>query len=215
MLVGRGSVNRVVRLQIGNKLETTTCLDCAVEIQQKTADRYCGRCKHCSARTLDENEIFTPSNHLLVYASFFPGFAEDLTSWETFLHFEGQLLQAINWDTPVNPPGRRVHERRTVQVTTQQLGAVTVALSKVDILGLQQLKGHLCMDGAGHMHLHSRKFGLKATISAGVINSPTRSHGILLEAQSSLSAFRSAWNVIDCLAPYTTKMHRNKRRTRR
>jgi hypothetical protein len=196
-------------------MDTTTCLDCATEIQQKTADRYFGRCKQCSARTNDESKNLTPSNQLLVRAAFSPGFAEDLTSWETFLHFDGQLLQAINWHTPGNPLRRRVHERLTIKVTTQQLDAATAALSKVGSLGLHQFKGHFWMDDAARMHLYSPKFRINATVQPCVKGLSTQPDGISPDVESSLSTFRNAWDVIESLSPYTTKMHRNKRRTRR
>ena len=128
---------------------------------------------------------------------YWPGFAEDLTSWHTEISCDGHLKQVVDVCRVMSDEKRiEVHER---QLSARQLRRLTKLIAQADLVGLSSLES--CIDDAEEFWWEIEKGGriikLRAALHAMIMfqsrnASATRSSGTRLSRRWNMSIARKA-----------------------
>lgn len=189
-------------------MQSSICLQCGAPLSGDPVACF-HRCDTCLRELRAWTEAFDAPNGLIVCAAFFPGFAEDLTGWETSFFSDGRVQQSIRWCARVH--GKANAKTLSTSLTPLQIGSINSALQSIDISGLAILKQHLTIDDAAIVHLFSPCLG----IHVGVDQWDYRNDDIPLVARCAVESFQRTWTLIDSLSPYTLKQHCRGGKTRR
>ena len=200
----------------------TQCSDCGAEILQVTADITEGYCMPCAKRAKAAAEpkpdwmrmkSGEPVQHApkleadaIVFASFSPGFATDLTSWDTQILKSGKVVQEIDWWKP-DGPKRRGTETRETQISSDSIDALRGVIDGLDVEGIDEITQQICVDDAELISLIVPSRKLQRAVSPYTYEFIDREHGLTARARSGLKSFRAAWDLIDSVSPYSTKEH--------
>jgi hypothetical protein len=183
----------------------THCLMCGTAVELKAVRNRFGRCEPCYERFTRGRDI---SSHLpkhAVFASYGPGFAEDLTSWDTVIRFDGKLEQTIRWYEYVH--GKRGTEIRKAVVDDDGVLEVLAKIEAIDRLGIATLNKHHCMDDAEMIFISAPELGFHASISLYTFSFVAKRESMSGIVKSGLETFRVAWQAIESRSPYRTSMH--------
>lgn len=198
------------------------CAECGTVILQITADITGGFCMPCSNRKkhptqgpLDwlskkcgepVDEVLQLEPDVIIHASFLPGLAEDLSSWETQVTLGGVLIQKIDWwrRGSSNPPEREI---RTSEVSRDDIARLAALIQALDTDELKQLAKEVCIDDVELISflIPSREF--YEAISPYSAEYLDRNGQLSDAARSGLVSARALWDQIESISPYTTAQH--------
>lgn len=200
----------------------TSCSECSAAILQITADITGGLCMPCSNRRKRdaergpewlERKLGRPvpeapklGPDAIIHASFFPGFATDLTSWETEITASGAVIQRIHWRRP-DSSWRREEQILKGEASGAAIADLESLIAALDIAGVEQMAKETCIDDAELITLlvPSREFW--GTASVYTFEFVDREHRFSDLARRGLSSFRAVWDWIESVSPYTTTRH--------
>ncbi|QDU86795.1 hypothetical protein Pla175_01470 [Pirellulimonas nuda] len=183
-------------------IEKARCTECDAEILLSTTMETGGLCMPCfkqMERVTSERQY---SDSLAVSAHFHPGFADDLTSWETSVYLDGSVQQDINWYTPHH---RRKRELRTTTITDSQVDEIVNAIRGIDLNGLAAIP--FCVDDVEIVSITSPKLNIDVRTSPYTFEYFARTEKLPDGAINGILSFMHAWKTIDGLSPYTTSEH--------
>lgn len=190
-----------------NAISTAThCIHCGEPASLASVIPTLGRCPKCYARfTRDRDPKSQIPTDALVVAGFHPGFAEDLTSWETQITAEGSLRQTIRWYEYAH--GRRAPESRTAKLNDDCVLNIVALIQEIDRLGIAKLNQHFCIDDVERVYIIAPDIGFHASIAPYTFQHFAAREPIAERAITGLKTFRAAWDSIEAISPYTTSMH--------
>lgn len=189
-------------------MESPICLRCGSLLSGDLVACY-HRCDSCLLELQSRPDAFDAPAGLIVRANFSPGFAEDLTGWETSIYADGRVQQSIRWYAPVH--GKANSTTQSTSVSVSDIECVNSALQAIDMSGLAILKQHVGTDDAPIVHLFSPSLGIHVAIDQWDYSDDR----IPPVAQRAVDTFQRAWTILDSLSPYTLKQHRKHGRTKR
>ena len=170
--------------------------------------RFCGICERCNGQSNNRSDLCPKvRTQTTVVAGYFPGFAEDLTGWETSIDQYGTVTQAINWYGPAHDGKGPETRNSNVNATTVQ--SIVDSISQIDRLGIARLNQHFCIDDAELVYIVARQIGFQTTISPYTFAYFATREQLPDRAAKALAQFQQVWNEIEELSPYTTKQHWN------
>ncbi|MEX1224890.1 MAG: hypothetical protein WEA31_10125 [Pirellulales bacterium] len=182
--------------------DKTRCTDCDAEILRSTAMETGGLCMPCfkqMGRSATERQY---SDSLTVTAHFHPGFADDLTSWQTSVSLDGTVRQDINWYRPLH---HRKRELKTAKIAELHVDEIINAIRGIDLAGLAE--NPICVDDAEIIYISSPKLNVDACTSPYTFEYIARTEELPDNVISGIFSFLHAWKLIDGLSPYTTLEH--------
>lgn len=184
----------------------THCLMCGTAVEFNAVRNRFGRCEPCYERFTRGRDISSHlPKHAAVIASFGPGFAEDLTSWDTEIRFDGKLVQTIRWWEYVY--GKRGTEVREAVVGDDRVLEILGKIEAIDRLGIAMLNKHYCVDDAETIFISAPELGFHASTSLYTFSFMAKRESMSDIAKSGLETFRVAWQAIESHSPYRTSMH--------
>lgn len=190
----------------GHNAPTTHCLQCGAAVSLAAVLDKFGRCEACYASFTKGRNISAqlPPN-AVVWAGYFPGFADDLTSWETVVRYDGSLTQTIRWYERVQP-GRTTETLEAV-VADADIGRLITEIEAIDRLGIAALRPYF-MDDAATIFIVAPELGFHASLDLGALSENEQRPKV---ARNGQATFNAAWKTIESLSPYTLRSHRRKR----
>lgn len=190
-----------------NAINTAThCIHCGEPASLASVIPTLGRCPKCYASfTRGRDPKSQIPMDTLVMAGFHPGFAEDLTSWETQITGQGMLRQTIRWYEHLH--GRRAPESRTAKISDDCALNIVALVQEIDRLGIAELNQHFCISDVEHVYIIVPDIGFHASIAPYTLEHFAACEPIAERALAGLKTFRAAWDSIEAISPYTTSMH--------
>jgi len=183
---------------------TTHCLGCGTPVVLAEVVSTLGRCPECSRR---DDSPRAPADVQIV-GRFFPGFAEDLTSWEIRFFSNGAVQQVINWCSPDYKSKRR--ETRETQIDAAMLTARLNFIASIDRLGIAELNDYCIISDAADVTITAPVLGFRASLPLWAFASMVHEEDMPPmppRAKNGLATFQAAWEAIDAVSPYTTAEH--------
>ena len=153
-----------------------SCLQCGCPLAVYHPQQY-GRCNACFGKLAALPDVFAAEDKLLVRLHYFPGFAEDLTTWDTSILDDYTLKQRICWYPPVHGTDRP--SELTTQVSASQLASISSTLSAIDLASLAVFKNWLCVDDAPFVHLFAPRNNIHVTVDQFAVSVPIYSPWLL------------------------------------
>lgn len=141
----------------------------------------------------------------IVRAGFFPGWAKDLTGWETEILWDGYLFQTINWHEYSH--GKKYPECHVAKLNDECVLEIFSLIQGIDRLGIANLNQLVRFDDLELVYIEVPDIGFYASVSAYTFERLAAFEPIAERALAGLKTFRSAWDRIESVSPYTTSMH--------
>jgi len=182
-------------------LQSPICLRCGSPLSGDLVACF-HRCDSCLHDLRSRPHAFDAPEGLIVRAAFSPGFAEDLTGWETSFFADGRVQQSIRWYAPIHGKGQS--KTQTTSISVSEIASANSVLRSIDISGLAILKQHIGIDDAPIVHLFSPSLGIHVAIDQWDYSDDR----IPIVAKSAVDTFQRAWTTLDSLSPYTLRQHR-------
>ncbi len=186
-------------------MANTTCLDCGQPLASYVVGRY-GRCDACFDRLSALLAAFEIPDGTLVAVTYAPGFAADLTSWETCFFEDGSIRQSIRWYKPVHGSDRE--PERTGSLSDLQFSELNQWLAAIDLAKLNAYRRCLTVDDMPSVHLYSPSHNLHVGVTLWSAGDDKLSE----DAREGRDQFQQAWRWIDSLSPYSILEHHRQRR---
>ena len=170
--------------------------------------RNCGICDRCNEQPNSRSDLFPKvRGKTTIVAGFFPGFAEDLTGWETSIDSSGAVTQRIDWYGPAH--NGKQPETLVDKIGTAAVQAIQRSISKIDRLGVARVNQHFCIDDAELVYIVARDIGFQSTMSPYTFAFFAVREQLPDRAADALAQFQAVWNEIDAISPYSTQTHWN------
>jgi hypothetical protein len=191
-----------------NSDDSTYCLRCGEPMLVGVAMHNCGICDRCNDQWNSRSDLFPKvRTKATVVAGFFPGFAEDLTGWETAIDSAGRITQNINWYPPAHDG--KGPETRCSEISSTTVQAIVDSISLIDRLGIARLNEHFCIDDAELVYIVARDIGFQTTMSPYTFAFFAAREQLPDRAANALAQFQAVWNEIESVSPYNTRQHWN------
>lgn len=142
----------------------------------------------------------------IIQARFFPGFATDLTSWETQITKTGKVIQKINWWRRGSSKGSEVEIRGGI-ASVGDVQRLEALIQELDITGVKKMSEEACVDDAELISFLIPSLQFHETVSPYTFEYIDREHGLSDSARAGLSSFRKIWDHIESVSPYSTVEH--------
>lgn len=176
------------------------CLECGCSLDSYKPGRF-ARCESCFARIAQRSDAFALPGGVLACVSYHPGFAEDLTTWDTFFFADGTVKQSIRWYPPVHGKDRK--PELASRLDDVQLAQLDEALASIDLASLAIFKRCLCIDDAPFVHIFSPRHNLHVTVDQFGLDDDDLPEA----AKSGRQQFQAAWELLDSFSPHTIAEH--------
>lgn len=176
------------------------CLQCGSNLHSYEPKRY-GRCDSCFSKLAQCPNALDAPDGLLVRVAYFPGFAQDLTGWDTFFFDDGLVQQVIRWQSPVRSSGCPSEILTEISIDTIHL--ISARLAAIDFASLAAFRFSVHVDDAPSVHLFSPIHNLHVLLDQWCVDKQTLSDLNFLGA----SQFQAVWCLLDSLSPYTLAEH--------
>ena len=176
------------------------CLQCGCSLDSYQPERY-ARCDSCFARFDERPEAFALPDRVTVRVSYHPGFAEDLTTWDTFYFDDGAIKQIIHWYPPVH--GRDRQPELTANLDDAKLAQLNEVLASIDLASLAVFKRWMCVDDAPFVHIFSPRHNLHVSVDQIGLDDADMPD----TAKAGVRQFQAAWKMLDSFSPYTIAAH--------
>ena len=176
------------------------CLQCGCNLDSYEHERY-ARCDDCFARLAERPEALALPDHVTVCASYHPGFAEDLTAWDTFFFGDGAIKQKIRWYPPVH--GKDRQSELTANLDDAKVAQLNEVLASIDLASLARFKRWMCVDDAPFVHIFSPRHNLHVSVDQFGLDDDDMPD----TAKAGVRQFQVAWELLDSFSPYTMAAH--------
>lgn len=175
-------------------------MQCGRDLERYEPDRY-ARCGSCFKELSHSRDALSLPADAIARVTYFPGFAEDLTTWNTTFYNDGTVTQLIHWYPPVHGEKRRPELH--AQLDVANLSLINETLSSIELTSLAQFKHWMCVDDAPFVHIFSPRHNLHVSVDQCGLDDDEMPE----VAKAGVDQFQTAWKLLDSLSPYTVDEH--------
>ena len=176
------------------------CLQCGCKLKAYQPGRY-ARCDNCYSALAKRPAAFTIPDNAIARATYFPGFAEDLTTWDTVCFDNGSVIQSIRWSPAVHGKDRQPELK--AQLNDARVAQLHDALALIDLASLAVFKQWMCVVDAPFVNIFSPRHNLHVTVDQFGLDDEDLPEA----AKAGVQQFQAAWELLDSFSPHTIAEH--------